>query len=175
MKFQILLITTLLLFSTCKPDKTEVLKPKSSIKAANRIIQIYDYDGLVPLFEQKNDTCYVINFWATWCAPCVAELPYFDQLLEKYHDEKVKVVLVSLDFANKLHKSLIPFLEKKQIKSDIMVLDDNDANSWINQVSPKWSGALPATVIYKNGNKAFFEKSFTFEELETEFLTIKNK
>ena len=174
MKFQILLIPIILLAS-CATEINQPLVAKKILETTSGSIGIYDYQGIAPLFEQKNDTTYVINFWATWCAPCVAELPYFDELLEKYKNEKIAVKLVSLDFANQLDISLLPFLKKKQIKSDILILDDNDANNWINKVHPTWSGALPATVIYKNSTKAFFEKSFTFEALETEFLKIKNK
>ena len=127
-------------------------------------IRISDFKGKVIL----------VNFWATWCAPCVTELPYFDQLLTKYQSEKLSVSLVSLDFSNKLEKSLIPFLIKKKVLSNVLLLDDNGANSWINKINSDWSGALPATIIYTKDNYAFFEKSFTYDELETAFLNIKN-
>jgi len=99
------------------------------------------------IFQQKNDTTYVINFWATWCAPCVKELPYFEKLNQKYTDKKVKVILVSQDFSKQLEKKLKPFLEKNKLQSEVLVLIDPDANSWIDKVNPAWSGAIPATVI----------------------------
>ncbi|MFT5167540.1 MAG: thiol-disulfide isomerase/thioredoxin, partial [Saprospiraceae bacterium] len=68
---------------------------------------IYDnFEALVPLFEKQNDTTYVINFWATWCKPCVAELPYFEELHNRYKGKKVKVLLISLDFPNQIEKKL---------------------------------------------------------------------
>ena len=136
---------------------------------------IYDnYEDLAFIFQQKNDTTYVINFWATWCAPCVKELPYFEDLTTKYANEKVKVILVSLDFSKQLEKKLKPFLKEHQLKSEVLVLIDPDANSWVDKVNPAWSGAIPATVVYKGDKNKFYEKSFEslveLEEVVTPFL-----
>lgn len=119
-------------------------------------------------FQNKNDSVYVINFWATWCKPCVVELPAFEKLALDYSGKKVKVLLVSLDFADKIEGQVIPFINKNNIKSEVVLLDDANANSWIPKISREWSGAIPATVIYNKGNRKFYEQSFTFEELENE-------
>ncbi len=123
-------------------------------------------------FQKKNDSIYVINFWATWCKPCIKELPAFEKIASEYADKKVKVLLVSLDFPDKIEEQVIPFIKKNNIKSEVILLDDADANSWIPKVSPDWSGAIPATVIYKNDRRKFYEQSFTFEALETEIKTF---
>lgn len=129
-------------------------------------VEIVDFDGLKPIFENNSDQVYIINFWATWCKPCVEELPYFEQIHEEYKNQEVKVILVSLDFPKQIKSKLIPFLEKHQLKSDVIVLDDPNANFWINEVDPSWSGAIPATVVYKADKRQFFEKNFvSFEEL----------
>ncbi len=122
-------------------------------------------------FQKETDTTYVINFWATWCKPCVEELPAFEKIASNYSDEKVKVLLVSLDFPTKIESQVIPFIKKNNITSEVVLLDDAAANSWIPKVSTAWSGAIPATVIYKKGNRNFYEQSFTFKELETELKT----
>lgn len=119
-------------------------------------------------FQNKNDSIYIINFWATWCKPCVKELPAFEKIATNYSDKKVKVLLVSLDFTDKIESQVIPFIKKNNIQSEVVLLDDADANSWIPKVSAEWSGAIPATVIYKKGNRKFYEQSFIFEELENE-------
>ena len=129
-------------------------------------VEVVDFEGLSPIFEHKGDQVYIINFWATWCKPCVEELPYFEQIHEAYPNQEVKVILVSLDFPNQIKSKLIPFLEKHHLKSDVIVLDDSNSNFWINEVDPSWSGAIPATVIYKNDQRQFFEKNFvSFKEL----------
>ena len=119
-------------------------------------------------FQKKNDSIYVINFWATWCKPCVKELPAFEKLAQDYSDKNVKILLVSLDFSDKIESQVVPFIKKNNIQSEVVLLDDADANSWIPKVSSDWSGAIPATVIYNKNTRTFYERSFTFEELETE-------
>lgn len=134
-------------------------------KAPN--VDIVDYEGLEDYLKQFKDETLVVNFWATWCMPCVKELPYFEQLTETYKEQDVRVVLVSLDFSNQIERRLRPFLEKHQLKSEVIVLDDPDANVWIRKVSPEWSGSIPATLIRSDGQEAFYEKSFrSFEELD---------
>jgi len=172
MKF-LFLLAFLILQLTFIATQCDAQTAKEYIKSGNQLIAVYDFDGLDSLLNQKNDTTYVVNFWATWCIPCVQELPYFEQLLEKYGSEKMKLLLVSLDFRKKVDQSLIPFMAKKKLKSTVVLLDDKNANIWINKVDSTWSGALPATLILNKNQRLFFEKSFTFEELETEYLNSK--
>lgn len=131
-------------------------------------LDIYDYEGLKPLLFNNDGKVYVINFWATWCAPCVKELPYFEQLREKYKDKNVEIVLVSLDFPHQFKTKLKPFIKDRNLKSKVVVLDDVDSNSWIPQIDKDWSGSIPATIIYKNDKRSFYEQSFTYNELEEE-------
>lgn len=140
--------------------------PKTAAAVLTPPLPITDYDGMEHLFHQKNDSVYIINFWATWCKPCVAELPYFEQLGAAYRDKKVKILLISLDFPKQIEKKLIPFIEKNNLQSEVWVLDDPDANTWIDKVSPQWSGSIPATLVYNRDAREFREQSFeTYDEL----------
>lgn len=152
---------------TQKEDNNRELEAPKEVKAAQSYkVPVRDFSGLEHLLHFENDSTYVINFWATWCKPCVAELPYFEQLWEDYRKEKFKVILISLDFPQQIEKKLIPFLQKHQLESEVWVLDDSDANTWINKVSPEWSGAIPATLVYNRNQREFREQSFeTYEEL----------
>jgi thiol-disulfide isomerase/thioredoxin len=125
-----------------------------------------DYAGLEPMLSKQNDTTYIVNFWATWCAPCIKELPYFQQVHDSYKDKKVKVLLVSLDFERQIQSRLLPFIEKNKITPEVVVLNDPASNVWIDKVDPSWSGAIPATLFIKNDKRLFFEKEFTLEEIE---------
>jgi thiol-disulfide isomerase/thioredoxin len=138
-------------------------------------VPVYDYAGLEPYLTKDNDTTYVINFWATWCKPCVKELPYFDQLGEEYREKKVKILLVSLDFQEKAVSHVQPFLLKRQVKSEVVLLDDPDADSWIPKIDSSWSGAIPATLIYQGSHRSFYEKSFTYEALKNTLDTFMTK
>ncbi len=156
--------------TTSKVEEVEVATTKEVFYLPTAIgeVPIYDsFEGIEPLFQQENDTLYVINFWATWCAPCVEELPYFERINEVYQSQKVKVILVSLDFKRQLETKLKPFLEKQPLRSQVVVLTDNKYNNWINQVDANWGGAIPVTVIYKGKARQFFSDQFSdFEELE---------
>lgn len=111
------------------------------------------------------DTTFVVNFWATWCGPCVKELPYFEAL----DTARAKVLLVSLDFEDILESKVIPFVRQKQLRSEVMLLNEDDPNVWIPRISPQWSGAIPVTLFVNTGRgqRIFFEGSFEEGELET--------
>ena len=153
-------------------SKKAAFAPISTVSEDGVTIPIYDYNGIASILKQENDTTYVVNFWATWCKPCVKELPFFEMLNKHYADKKVKVLLVSLDMESQLKSKLIPFIKKRQIESEILVLDDPDANNWITKVDNKWTGAIPATLIYNKRERFFYERSFTYKELETEVKKI---
>ena len=124
-----------------------------------------DGDGIAVLSRNSNDTTYVINFWATWCSPCVKEIDFFEEVHSSFHDSKVKVILVSLDFPNQVERRLIPFLEDKEITAQVMLMTDLDYNSWIERVDKSWSGAIPATLIFNRERRVFLEQELTRDEL----------
>lgn len=133
-------------------------------------VKVIKYNDLESILASKGDTLLVVNFWATWCLPCVKELPYFEKLQSRHTKEKIKVLLVSLDYSSLLDKKVIPFIAKTGIKfADVFLLNETDANSWIGKVAPQWSGALPFTLIIDGRkNRKGYERPFTLEELETE-------
>ena len=131
--------------------------------------KIYEsFEDFAPLLAQtQNDTTYVINFWATWCAPCVKELPYFEKLHQGMASQKIKVILVSLDFRKDLETKLKPFLEQRQFSASVAALVDSRQNQWIDKIDPSWSGAVPATLVYRGSQRQFKEGEFeNFEDLQ---------
>jgi thiol-disulfide isomerase/thioredoxin len=128
-------------------------------------VEVMSFNEFEHWLHKDNDSIYVINFWATWCAPCVREIPAFEKVNARYKDRKVKVILVSLDFPNQLESRVLPFIEQNQMQSRVILLDDPRANRWIPKVSDEWSGAIPATVIYSSQFHGFYEREFKFEEL----------
>ena len=129
-------------------------------------IKVMSFDEFEPMLYRDTDSVYVVNFWATWCAPCVREIPAFEKLNEMYESKKVKVLLVSLDFPNQLESRVVPFVSDMKVKSEVILLDERNPNRWIPLVSEEWTGAIPATVIYSKDFRAFYQREFYFEELE---------
>lgn len=108
----------------------------------------------------------IVNFWATWCKPCVQELPVFERINSELKAENAKVYLINLDFNSKYKTSVAEFLDKRELRSKVIHLNDTDPNNWINKIDSSWSGAIPATVIYNDGKKIFFkEGEITYEEI----------
>jgi len=157
------------------PDTLAALIPKPIKVYTNDTVSVkaYEYEGLKYYLNQKNDTTYVINFWATWCVPCVEELPNFEKINAKYKENKVKVILVSLDMPKMIDTKLLPFITKRQLKSEVLLMRDPDQNTWLPKVDSTWSGALPATIIYNKDMRKFYERSFTYDELEKEVSNFK--
>jgi len=133
-----------------------------------------DRNDLTEITGKANDTTYVINFWATWCSPCVKEIGYFQELHQDYASQKLKVILVSLDFPNQKERRVVPFIREKGITAQVKLVTDLDYNAWINLVDPSWSGALPATLIYNGNERVFLEKELSRNDLYEQVNQILN-
>lgn len=139
----------------------------SSVIYAQKV-GVYKIDDLTKRIYNNSDTLYVVNFWATWCKPCVAELPEFEKLNQEYKSKKVKVILVCMDFKEELNKRVKPFIKKNNYTCEVVLLDEINGNDFINKITEMWSGAIPATIITRN-NKTFFEfyeKKVTYDFLK---------
>ena len=132
---------------------------------SGQAIQRIDADEIAALSSLSDDTTYILNFWATWCSPCVKEIPIFEKLHKDMIYPNIKVILVSLDFVNQLERLVIPFLEEKEISAEVKIMTDTDYNAWIDRVDPNWTGAIPATLIYNQDRRVFLEKELSFNEL----------
>ncbi len=128
--------------------------------------------GLETLQEemsQNSNELRVYNFWASWCGPCIKEMPYFDEL-----SKNTTVTLVSLDFKEDIQKA-INILTKKKIGLSSYLLTEEDMDKYVSVLGESWSGAIPATVIISStGDRYFFERSFEKEELFELVASIKS-
>ena len=170
-KKSIFILLVSIVFISCKKEIVKEIVAKKEIPQISTVKTV-TYNELKPLLEKEDGKTYIINFWATWCAPCVKELPYFEKIKEEYADNNVEVLLVSLDFPKQVEKKLIPFINKKKLQSEVILLDDVNEDIWIKAIDESWSGAIPATIIYNNNNRKFYEQSFDYETLENELKTF---
>lgn len=174
--FSLFLVITL--FFACATDQVSDATDQNSTDMTAQMVAsakvapslpfpVYEnFSELEHIFQYENDTTYVINFWATWCKPCIAELPYFEQLDTDRGAEKLKVILVSLDFAKDVETKLFNFVKQRQLKPQVIALTDGKYNNWIDKVHPDWGGAIPVTYIYKGEQVYFHDQQYEdYEEL----------
>jgi len=116
----------------------------------------------------------IFNFWATFCKPCVEEIPYFQQLAKKYDSAGVKLVLVSLDMPELYPKQIRSFANKHKFTAPVTYLDETNADLFCPAVDEKWSGAIPASLFVNNktGYRKFFEEQLSKEKLEKEIQSL---
>ena len=139
----------------------------STLCAQSSSIKVIDFKTLQTLTNNNTDTTYVINFFASWCKPCLKELPEFIEFANNNQDHAIKVIFVSLDFKSDSN-ALESIINKYNITQSVYLLDEPNANKWINDIDPTWSGAIPATLIINPAQKrrTFIEDSMTYDTLK---------
>jgi len=140
-----------------------------SFQGYGQQVRLLNIDQLNERIKNGKDSTYVVNFWATWCAPCIKELPHFEKLSAEYKTEKLAVLLVSVDFKSKLNSAVIPFINRKKIKNEVFLLNESSPQEYIDRIDKSWSGSIPATLFIKNEKRKFIESEFTYEQLLTEY------
>lgn len=125
-------------------------------------------EEVVKYFTNSSDTVYVVNFWATFCTPCNEEIPFFIKISEKYKDQKVKLILVSLDLPSYYAVKLPAFIKKHQYKTNHIWLNETNADIFCPAIDEKWSGAIPATIFVNNktGYRKFVEEEMSAEDFD---------
>ena len=139
------------------------------VMAANsQTIAKWKIEDVVRSYSAKNDTVYVVSFWATFCKPCNEEIPDFIRIVEKYKKQKVKLLLVSLDLPSYVPVRLPAFIKKNKYNTNHAWLNETNADHFCPMIDPKWSGAIPATIIVNNktGYRKFTEDQISAADFE---------
>lgn len=142
----------------------------TSLKLSAQNVEIIKKEELRKILNPNNNVTYVINFWATWCRPCVAEIPYFEKIAQEYKDKNVKFIFVAVeDEFEKVEK----FIKLKNIQSSVLLLDEARANEWIPMVNETWEGEIPVTLfVNKEKNKREFHTGKISEEALKKYIEL---
>jgi thiol-disulfide isomerase/thioredoxin len=111
-----------------------------------------DDEGIKDMLANKTDKLRVINVWATWCGPCVAEFPDLVELHRIYRDRDFELITISADEAVHKEKAL-KFLKKQQASTVNYIYKGESKYSLIDAIGSEWQGALPVTLIVEPGGK----------------------
>lgn len=111
-------------------------------------VEPIDETGFKQLVQQRNGKILFLNIWATWCLPCREEFPGLVKLAKEYRDSDVEIVGISADYPDEIDSKILPFLREQHADFKNYVRNFADDETFINTINPKWSGALPITVIY---------------------------
>lgn len=181
-----MLIITVVISCKKESEKTTDLAPSTDSISASTVVEVKpiskDLKVLTPeettkFLQTKNDTLYVTNFFATWCGPCVKEIPHFNQKAQELKGKPVKMTFVNLD-AKEVWNSEVPaFVDKYDIRNHTILLDGNliDENFFKNNFKT-WTGdAIPFTYMRRGDKTDEFLGIMTAELLneKIEYFNIK--
>ena len=143
---------------------------------------LFAYDGIAQSIEKvkiteleklinESRTPLVINFWATFCKPCIAEMPDLIAEVEAHKTDSVKLVLVSLDLEEAYPSKIKTFLTSRKIRHRVVWLDEFNADYFCPKIDTTWSGSIPATLFVNNktGYRKFLEQQLSAKSLKKEF------
>ena len=126
--------------------------------------------GELENYIQTSSRPLVINFWATWCAPCLHELPYFQETVRQFADQNVELVLVSMDLPRGPEKKIEQFAVQHALKGTLFWLNETNADVFCPKIDPRWDGSIPSTLFInkKNNYRKFFDRQLTEPQFRLE-------
>ncbi len=131
-------------------------------------IQKVKIDELLKLIDTSSMPL-VVNFWATWCGPCIREIPWFEKNVALFADKNVKLLLVSIDFADEYPKGIAGFAKKSGFLSQILWLNESEVEVFCSKIDKSWEGSIPVTLMVNNKKKY---KQFYKQQLPEQKLVL---
>jgi thiol-disulfide isomerase/thioredoxin len=126
-------------------------------------------------FIASRPTPAVINFWATWCVPCIKEMPWFNKIV--HQNKNVELVFVSLDNNKAYPDKIRSFINAKKITATLIWLDETNADVFCPRIDEDWGGSIPATLFidHSRNYRRFVEAQISPAELRKQLRLVSKK
>jgi thiol-disulfide isomerase/thioredoxin len=141
-----------------------LLLAESAVAQTVQKIKITDLEKTI----RESKTPLIVNFWATFCVPCLEEIPYFQEAAKNHKAEGVRLILVSLDLQESYPVQIKNTIVKRKISAPVKWLDETNADYFCPKVDSSWSGGMPASLFVNNksGYRKFFEEQLSRDRLQ---------
>ncbi len=126
------------------PEITEEM-PDAAV--ADIELRPVDEEGYQEALSEHKGEIIVVDFWATWCPPCVESFPKLVEFDAEYRDKGVAVIGASVDFPG-TEAEVKEFIEKHNAEFQNLFVEAENMNSFISSVSSDWGGGVPAVFVY---------------------------
>jgi len=125
-------------------------------------LETIDTDGVKALAANETKHLRLINLWATWCAPCVEELPELVTINRMYRRRGFEMITISLDGV-KHREQALRFLKEKHVSSTNYIFDSGDRDKLAEALDKKWPGPVPYTLLIAPGGKVLYRQHDTID------------
>jgi len=117
---------------------------------------------------KESKTPLIVNFWATFCVPCIQEMPYFQETARLYQSQNVSLLFVSLDLQEAYPTKVNAMAKKLQLSFPVVWLNETNADYFCPKIDTTWSGGMPSSLFVNNatGYHKFFEDQLSRDKLE---------
>jgi thiol-disulfide isomerase/thioredoxin len=115
--------------------------------------RIIKWPEMEKMLNDPSDSLTVINFWATWCKPCIKEIPHFEDIRKANSSKPIRFLYISLDFSDQKKTRLDPFVKTRMQGAKVFLLDETNYDKWISKIDPGWAGGIPVTLFVNNSKK----------------------
>ncbi len=134
-------------------DKPETISTLEIEEETSKLASLSEFKDFEELMANEKGNVVLVNLWATWCKPCVHEMPMLEKLHQNYKDKGMKVVALSIDEVSKADSLVIPFWEERNFSMDNYLITHHDPGAFVNKIDPLWLGLLPTSFIFDADGK----------------------
>ncbi|MCU7616499.1 TlpA family protein disulfide reductase [Chryseobacterium sp. PBS4-4] len=160
--------------NTASNDSISTVVPETETAPATVSLKVLNPQQTTDFLQKKNDTLYVTNFFATWCGPCVREIPHFKDKIVELKDQPVKITFISLDTKEVWNSEVPRFVDKQGIRNNTILLDGGQLDEkFFKNNFEKWDGgAIPFTYMRKGDKTDEYLGMMTPDLLDSKIKTF---